>query len=182
MRRKGWHHSEETKAKISAANAGRKRTPEQCARIGAALRGRKLSPEARANISAAMMGRTLSPEWRASIAAAKIGNANGRGNKGKKMNEASHCWKGDDIGYNQAFARLRKCRGKASDYPCPCGRQAECWSYSTTCTEEKRDITDGHAYCLHFTDMGCYEPLCRSCHKLKADAQRVFEPTHSVVL
>ena len=65
----GKHHTDETKAKMSAAKCGRKLSPETRAKISAAKCGRKFSPETRAKISAANSGRKLSPETRAKISA-----------------------------------------------------------------------------------------------------------------
>ena len=70
----------ETRAKISAANSGKKRTPEQCARISAMNLGRVLSPETCAKMSAAKTGRKLSPTHRAKIS---------EGQRGKKMSQAA---------------------------------------------------------------------------------------------
>lgn len=61
--RKGWHHSEEAKRKIGAAQKGRKLSEETKAK----LRGRKRSTESRARISAARQGRKLSKETKAKI-------------------------------------------------------------------------------------------------------------------
>jgi hypothetical protein len=71
-------------------------------------------------------------------------------------------WKGDDVGISAVHERLRTQRGSASDYPCPCGRQARDWSYSNICPDEKQSKLG--PYCVHFE---CYEPLCSSCHKIK---------------
>ena len=66
----------ETRAKISAATRGKKRSPEHCARQSKMRRGVKRSPEVCAKISAGKMGRKLSPAHRANISA---------GQRGKKM-------------------------------------------------------------------------------------------------
>ena len=91
---KGTKHSEETKAKLSAARMGREVSPETRAKIGAANRaairkhvaenddscdcfahiGHTVSIETRAKISAALLGRKLSTEHRAKLSAANIGN------------------------------------------------------------------------------------------------------------
>jgi len=47
----GFHHSEETRAKIGIAHRGRVHSAEQNANFGAAIRGRTLSPEWRAKIA-----------------------------------------------------------------------------------------------------------------------------------
>lgn len=86
--------SEETKAKLSAANKGqkkteawyaavvgkpgRKRTPEQCARLSAARKGRKRKPhsaETKAKMSAASKGKAKSAEHCAALSVAKMGKA-----------------------------------------------------------------------------------------------------------
>jgi hypothetical protein len=74
-------------------------------------------------------------------------------------------WKGDDIDYSGAHKRLRRDRGPASDYICPCGRQARDWAYSNVCQDEKQ--SDFGPYCVH---IDCYEPLCVSCHRVKDNA------------
>ena len=65
--------SEVTKAKISAANKGKKLTDEHKAKLSAARRGRKLSPEQKAKISKANRCRKASAETRAKISAARMG-------------------------------------------------------------------------------------------------------------
>lgn len=50
----GWAPSAETAAKISAANAGRKRSPEAIAKFSAAMKGRVFSAEHRANLKASI--------------------------------------------------------------------------------------------------------------------------------
>lgn len=108
----GATQSAETRARISAANRGRKRTPEfrarmsviaksrspetlakigaasaalpaeTRARIGMQLRGRKASPELRAKLSAAHMGHVVSEETRR-----KIAESNRRTKALKRMQE-----------------------------------------------------------------------------------------------
>ncbi len=82
----GLAHSAETRAKISAANKGRKqsdaaklaisagnkgkgKSPEASAKSGAARQGQKRSEEARAKSAAANIGRPVSAETRAKLAA-----------------------------------------------------------------------------------------------------------------
>lgn len=62
--------SHETRAKLSAAHKGRKKSPEMCAKLGASHVGLKHTPEARAKMSAANTGRKHTLEARAKIAAA----------------------------------------------------------------------------------------------------------------
>lgn len=81
--RRGWKHTQETRAAISAALRGRRgkpRSAETKAKIGAAFRGRHLSEEHRMKIGAAKRGRPrplrgepMSAETKAKIAAALRG-------------------------------------------------------------------------------------------------------------
>jgi group I intron endonuclease len=73
-------HSEESRAKMSAANKGRRHSAESCANMSAAAKGKKQSAETRAKIGAASKGRKPSAETRAKLSAA---------NKGKKMSTES---------------------------------------------------------------------------------------------
>lgn len=69
----GKKHSDETKAKISAANKGYKRSDESKARMSNATKGKKrnsLSPEHKAKISAALKDKKKSPEHIAKVSAA----------------------------------------------------------------------------------------------------------------
>tara|TARA_R110000764_G_scaffold52721_2_gene114654 strand:+ start:50 stop:751 length:702 start_codon:yes stop_codon:yes gene_type:complete len=79
----GWNgpFSEETRAKIVAANTGRKHTPEARANMSAAQKGKKPTPETRAKISAAGKGRKYTPETRAKMSAAQ---------KGRKLSPEHH--------------------------------------------------------------------------------------------
>jgi len=101
--RLGVSPSPETRAKMSAAQKGRRNTPEQIERmrqsmigkrhteetkrkIGAAARLRKHTPEAKAKIGAAKRGIKVSPETRAKISAANKGKQTWLG---RKHSEAS---------------------------------------------------------------------------------------------
>ena len=75
---KGKHLSEETRAKLSASNTGKKHTSETRAKISASNKGennpnygKHRSPETKAKISAAEKGKHLSEETRAKISAAR---------------------------------------------------------------------------------------------------------------
>ena len=72
--------SEETRAKIGAANAisqrGKQFSDEHRAKIGAAKRGEHLSEEHKAKLSAAHRGKHLSEETRAKLGAATRGDKN----------------------------------------------------------------------------------------------------------
>jgi len=70
----------------------------------------------------------------------------------------------EDTGYFGTHQRLRKNLGSASEYKCACGKQAEHWSYSNICPDEKADEVG--TYCLH---PECYTSLCVSCHHIRDD-------------
>ena len=59
--------SDETRAKLSAASKGRKKTPEHCSKIAAAERGKKQTPEAKAKIAVAHVGKSLTTETKAKL-------------------------------------------------------------------------------------------------------------------
>ncbi len=65
----GWAHTPESKAKISAANKGKVRSPAHVAAMRARP-GKSHSPEARAKMSIARRGRVHSPETRLKISTA----------------------------------------------------------------------------------------------------------------
>ncbi len=58
----GWKCADHVRAKISAANKGKKRIPEQCKRNGEAHRGKKASEETRKKMSKTRKGRKFSEE------------------------------------------------------------------------------------------------------------------------
>lgn len=99
-KRRGWKHSEETKAKIGKAHKGRVLTPEHRDKLASSMRGRKLPPEqvaksatthrgqkrsdeTKAKISAALQGRKLSDEHRAKLRAHRKINPSPRQPDGK---------------------------------------------------------------------------------------------------
>ena len=63
----GYVCSDETRAKLSAAGKGKKKSPEHRAKIGAGNRGKKQTPEAKAKISAARRGKSTTPETKAKL-------------------------------------------------------------------------------------------------------------------
>jgi len=65
--------SDATRAKISTANKGKKRSREHCAAISAAHTGKKLSPEHRAAQTAGRTGMKYSPSHCAAISASQVG-------------------------------------------------------------------------------------------------------------
>lgn len=66
-------HSEESRAKMSAALKGRKRTPEVIARMSASMRGIKKTPEHNAKVSAALSGKAKSLKHREKMSKAVAG-------------------------------------------------------------------------------------------------------------
>ena len=76
--------SPETRAKMSAANKGRKHTPEACTKISAAHRGRKFSPETRAKMSESGKRKVITPEHRAKLSTCARKNGN-RTNLGREF-------------------------------------------------------------------------------------------------
>ena len=87
---RGHRHSDESKAKVSAGNKGKKVSAEVCeaarlfhtgrkhsqeskVRMSAAARGKKRSPETKARISAAGMGRPCSEETRMKMSSTRKG-------------------------------------------------------------------------------------------------------------
>jgi group I intron endonuclease len=75
--------SEDTRAKLSAMNRGRKRTPESIAMTAEAHRGMKRSSETRLKMSAAQQGRTFSPEAIAKMSKTRRGKKHSPEHKAK---------------------------------------------------------------------------------------------------
>ena len=71
----GHRHTPETKAKMSAANKGKKLSEEHKAKLSAALKGKKKSAEHRANIIAALTGNKMSDETKAKMSRSMSGRA-----------------------------------------------------------------------------------------------------------
>lgn len=72
--------SAETKARLSAALKGRKRSPDECAAISAATRGKKRKPHSdktKEKMRAAKLGKVFSDEHRANISKAQKGKKRG---------------------------------------------------------------------------------------------------------
>jgi hypothetical protein len=75
-------------------------------------------------------------------------------------------WKGDDIGYTGAHARVRYRRGPASEHTClHCGERARDWalSHDTPCHRLRTGTVAGREV-VFSPDPGAYMPLCGSCH------------------
>lgn len=73
--RYGIPHTPESKAKLSKANKGQKRSPEVCAAISAGLQGLRASDAARAKMRAAKLGKIMSAEAVANMSAAQRARA-----------------------------------------------------------------------------------------------------------
>lgn len=73
-RREREGYPEASRARLSAINQGRKRSPETRARMSAAAKARGVHPDAGAKISAALKGRTQSPEAIAARVASRRAN------------------------------------------------------------------------------------------------------------
>ena len=74
----GKHHTDEIRAKISAALRVKHRTEESRAKMSAALRGKHRTEESRAKMSAAQRGKHLSYDTRAKLSAAMRGKFCGK--------------------------------------------------------------------------------------------------------
>ena len=104
----------ETRAKISAAMKGKKRSPETCAKMSAAHVGKKHSSETLAKMRTSRMGRTFSAETRAKIGAslrqALVGVPHTHG----------HCvngaWTKKYAAWKSMLRRTRSTYGRAKDY------------------------------------------------------------------
>lgn len=71
--RLGSKHSDETRAKISAAGKGKTFTDEHKAKMSAAHKGKKQSDETKLKMSSAKLGKTFTDEHKAKISAANKG-------------------------------------------------------------------------------------------------------------
>jgi len=74
-------------------------------------------------------------------------------------------WRFEDTTYNLAHVRVKKLRGKASEYSCvDCGGPAEDWSYQGGSPREQLEQQRG---CLlaFSSDPFDYDPRCKLCHK-----------------
>lgn len=89
--------SPETRAKIGAAHRGLKASLETRLKMSAVRRGRKFSPEHRAKISWARWGHEVSPETRAKISLAREGRFGGENHPN---------WKGGTITNSSGYVQL----------------------------------------------------------------------------
>ena len=162
----GYKHTEEAKAKISAADKGRKATEETKAILSAAKKGNtyrlgyKATEETRANMSAAMKGNTRCLGYRHTEEAK--GNMSAA-QKGKYLGENNPAWQGGIsflpycIKFNKAYKRLiRNLFGN------------ECFLCTKTTAENGRALDVHHVN--YNKDCGCdganciCVPLCMRCH------------------
>ena len=97
----GFHHTEETKTRISDTMKDREFTDEHRANLSKALVGRQFTDEWRTNISKSAKGRVLSAETRAKMSAAhrprlegkcSCGMVNVRGAVARHAKAAGHTW------------------------------------------------------------------------------------------
>jgi len=65
------------------------------------------------------------------------------------------------MSYMAVHNRLRERRGSARSYTCPCGKQAQEWSYQGS--EHERVDAQGRRYSVNPDD---YAPMCFRCHRL----------------
>lgn len=82
--------------------------------------------------------------------------------KPKRLGSNHHRWKGDQVGYSAAHARIRRQRGAPSTHRCvDCGAQAKDWSRDITICEATMISERGLPFCTHLEH---YSPRCRDCH------------------
>jgi hypothetical protein len=130
-------------------------------KLGDATRGKKQPPEVVAK-RAASIRRTY-----------ESGNVNhARANKGLRREQTTQ-WKGDDIGYRAAHARLSALRGKASEHRCDmCGGPAHEWALRDDARAAKVAVGgqfDGKSFSTQVDD---YMPACRPCHRIYDGRER----------
>ncbi len=68
------------------------------------------------------------------------------------LGEKSHLWKGNKVGYHGIHGWVIRQKGKASEYICKCGKQAQHWA-NTKAHKYKRRIED-------------FEAMCAKCHRI----------------
>jgi len=114
----------------------------------------------------------------------------GRKNRGKKHSEdtranMSRAHRQDNSKYIAAHMRVRRLRGSASEYICPCGRPAVHWAFQWRITLQDRWMIDPGStsrgglslYSLTESD---YEAMCGRCASWydRADQVREFYEQH----
>ena len=75
--------------------------------------------------------------------------------------------------YQAVHMRVRRVLGKASDHECvECGAQAYDHAYNGLDPDAVCDLSQrGKGLVTYSPDPAFYEPLCRSCHQIKDQAQ-----------
>lgn len=82
--------------------------------------------------------------------------------RGPKSGEESPNWRGSDVAYRTAHARVTKAKGRAADHECiSCGDRAEDWAYDHGDPDAR--VSDGGL--LYSAEPSHYQPMCRACHK-----------------
>jgi hypothetical protein len=110
---RGFHHSEETKRKLSEKSRGRVLSPEHGAKVSAALKGKPKSPGHRAAVIAANVGKKRSAEARANISAGRKLQVRGP-QKRRSHCSYGHLMAGDNLhvspktGYHKCRACCRR--------------------------------------------------------------------------
>lgn len=96
----------------------------------------------------------------------RTGQINGLKQPLHAKGEEAVSWRGDDITYRTAHARVQKAKGKASEHPCQlCENQAEHWAYDGQDPEEKWCYAPSWKKEIPYsTNVDHYTPLCRGCH------------------
>lgn len=83
-----------------------------------------------------------------------------------RLGVLANTWRGDDVGYIGIHQRLRREKGKASNFMCVengCAKPAQDWSYNHKDPAEKYAERDG--YVLPFSvNTSFYEPRCKAHH------------------
>lgn len=83
----------------------------------------------------------------------------------------------DEISYSGAHNRVRKERGKASDYNCACGNIAQHWAYDGSDKNQKygRCRPGAQTWAFYSLDPWKYAPMCHKCHNAKDASDRASE-------
>lgn len=67
-------------------------------------------------------------------------------------------------GYRAVHKRVQSVRGKATEYMCACGVQAEEWAYDHTDPNPMHGTTPRGRPAVYSLDVAQYTPMCRPCH------------------
>lgn len=128
----GQHVTDVTRARMSAAHKGEKKSPEACAKVSAWHMGRPpgnkgvpMSAEARAKMSTAHKGKKLPPETCAHMSAAALGHAKSLETRAKmsvaKTGPLHWGWKGGkQVSHKKRMAKRRSLGFIPLNEPFPC--------------------------------------------------------------